>query len=664
MSPAVLVVDDDGQATPANCNASALAHSSISAAIAAASSGDLILVCPGVYVEQVTLNKDNVTVRSVSGPAVTVIRPTELVPAAVRITGNDSTFQGFRVEDTTSGHSHAHRLIFIQGDRVRVLDNVLRGRGPTGYSDSGILIRGGGVGDGVAADALVEGNEVSNLQNNGILAVSVSSNNAASDPVIQHNVVRGILGNGIAVDRVSGAEVRGNVVEGNTVGLYFSSSAALPAADCLFRCNDLVDNAEGARNEATDGRLMDARYNWWGDTRGPSGAGLGHGDSVTAQVEFAPWLVAPSGGVRCEAAAAALSSVPPALVSIPFATSGLEGSPLGVPSALSDFILGLVATDFENNRFLVYTGRGDGTFRLQRSYAVGRGPAAIVQADFDADGHADVVTANMLADSLSIAYGNGNGTFGRIHHLSSGGKRPRAVAIGDFNRDGWLDLAVANEGSNTVALFLGGADRAPVLARTLSLTGGLGPTAILAADINLDGLLDLALANALSHNVVILLGDGQGGFTEAGAFGVGRGPVALLATDFDRDGRVDLVSVNSEDESLSLLQARGGSRGVSFLRRDLKVGRTPLSLAGGEFVAGSPGIAVANFGEGTVSVFFRTEGRGGMAARLLRALADPAALTTGDFNGDGYLDLVVMGATARDLATFLNQGEGRFVLKR
>ena len=52
-SPSTLVVDDDGMATVADCNAPDPTYVTITAAIAAASPGDTIKVCPGLYNEQV-----------------------------------------------------------------------------------------------------------------------------------------------------------------------------------------------------------------------------------------------------------------------------------------------------------------------------------------------------------------------------------------------------------------------------------------------------------------------------------------------------------------------------------------------------------------------------------------------------------------------------------
>src|SRR5438132_9211168 len=56
-----LVVDDDGMASATDCNATTPAYPTISAAVAAASPGDTIKVCPGFYNEQVMVNKNNLT---------------------------------------------------------------------------------------------------------------------------------------------------------------------------------------------------------------------------------------------------------------------------------------------------------------------------------------------------------------------------------------------------------------------------------------------------------------------------------------------------------------------------------------------------------------------------------------------------------------------------
>src|SRR5262245_50078828 len=74
------------------------------------------------------------------------------------------------------------------------------------------------------------------------------------------------------------------------------------------------------------------------------------------------------------------------------------------------------------------------------------------------------------------------------------------------------------------------------------------PMAIVSADFNNDGHLDLATANPNGGTISVLLGDGRGGFGAAinsalGAF-AGANLANLTVADFDNDGNLDLAMAN------------------------------------------------------------------------------------------------------------------------
>lgn len=86
LSAATLVVDDDGHASASDCGAASVAASTIQAAVDAAASGDLVLVCPGNYDELVTVATNDLTIRA-AGPGATV-RPSSVAVNTNLLSGN------------------------------------------------------------------------------------------------------------------------------------------------------------------------------------------------------------------------------------------------------------------------------------------------------------------------------------------------------------------------------------------------------------------------------------------------------------------------------------------------------------------------------------------------------------------------------------------------
>src|ERR1019366_7334566 len=78
-----------------------------------------------------------------------------------------------------------------------------------------------------------------------------------------------------------------------------------------------------------------------------------------------------------------------------------------------------------------------------------------------------------------------------------------------------------------------------------------------AADLNNDGILDLAVPNFTGNTVAILLGNGDGTFTAAASPTVGNGPQSIVAADFNSDGVLDLATANYTDGTISVLLGKG-----------------------------------------------------------------------------------------------------------
>ena len=157
--------------------------------------------------------------------------------------------------------------------------------------------------------------------------------------------------------------------------------------------------------------------------------------------------------------------------------------------------------------------------------AVGDQPVGIATEDFDGDGSQDLATANSGSGDVTILLGAGDGTF-----TEAGGSPVAAgagaadVAAGLFDGDANVDLAVANSSDDTVTILLGNGDGTFTEEASSPIAVGSAPFSIVAADLDGAGGLDLAVADSGSNAVTILLGNGDGTFTEEGSSPVAAKP--------------------------------------------------------------------------------------------------------------------------------------------
>ena len=94
------------------------------------------------------------------------------------------------------------------------------------------------------------------------------------------------------------------------------------------------------------------------------------------------------------------------------------------------------------------------------------------------------------------------------------GANPRQIAVGDYNGDGRPDLAVTNAGSNTVSILLRNGTSTAFAPEGIAMPVGTTPYGIAAGDFNRDGRTDAAVANSGSDSVQVLMrNSGNDGFT-------------------------------------------------------------------------------------------------------------------------------------------------------
>ena len=315
---------------------------------------------------------------------------------------------------------------------------------------------------------------------------------------------------------------------------------------------------------------------------------LGKGDGTFTQASGSPFsMYSPSAGT---------DPLPSAFAVGDFNNDGK------LDFAVSDF-------GYSFNNVPVLLGNGDGTFAASTAPANTNRPnsCAVAAADFNGDGGLDLAVGNDVYGALDILLGYGDGAFSEAVNspIFLGAIGQCSVAVGDLNGDGKLDLAIATSSANSVTILFGNGDGTFTAATGPSPATGKQPQSIVTGDFNGDGKLDLAIANAADNTVTILLGNGDGTFTQAAGspIAVGTAPYTIVAADFRANGKLDLATANSGSNDVTLLLGNGDGTFTQAPASPFPVGKVPYSLVVGDFNStGRPGLAVANSTDNTISI--------------------------------------------------------------
>lgn len=317
---------------------------------------------------------------------------------------------------------------------------------------------------------------------------------------------------------------------------------------------------------------------------------------------------------------------------------------------------------------------GLGSFGGSTSLTTGGGSSYSSKlGDLNGDGILDLVTAGSDGSngSATVRLGTGNGNFGVATSFATEGGNSYSLSLGDLNNDGILDLVTAGASGSDgyVTVRLGSGTGSFGIATSYTSESGYS-TGVTLGDLNADGILDLVttgITDGVAGYANVRLGNGNGSFGGATSYTTESAlSSAITLADLNRDNILDLITSGSNGAlgggtvTVRLGTGSGSFAAASSFATGLNLSRA-LSLGdlNGDGILDIATAGMNNFGVGYASVQLGTgNGSFGSATSFTTETAPSQAIALGDLNGDGALDLITAGEGFSDGYTTIRLGSG------
>ena len=330
----------------------------------------------------------------------------------------------------------------------------------------------------------------------------------------------------------------------------------------------------------------------------------------------------------------------------------------------------VISIDRFQQSIVIMGGNGDGTFTKTAEVPLsGSGnatPGHLVVRDFDEDGLLDIVVTVFGADEIRLLRNPGSLSFvpPSLSDVMTVGSEPLGIDSADFDGDGHWDLLIANSADQSLQILLGAGDGSFTAQTPIALNGVT--LATYAGDLNSDGFADAVVtmfdADESNPRLTLFQGDGDGNLTEMSMFALDTVSPTIQVDDLNDDGLVDLVFGQSSvfTDSVRILMNLGD---FNFAASSLVVGADPGSLSIADIDDDGDKDLVVPIGVGELRIALG-DGTGAFPEVVplegseftLPVPFGTNASAFADINGDGLADLLMSSHYTSYLWVSLNQG--------
>lgn len=316
-----------------------------------------------------------------------------------------------------------------------------------------------------------------------------------------------------------------------------------------------------------------------------------------------------------------------------------------VVANLTDFAVGVLYND------------GTGNFTLKRFQSY-KDPQELVIDDFDSDAFPDIVFTSAGTKTISYMGNDGSGEFINYNNLYDPAviTRPNSSVSLDFNGDGFTDVVAANSTTNTFSYFTGNGLGDYVFNSAIATSAT--PLSIQAGDYDGNTFNDVAILETAGPSLSIYPGNGAGAFGAPNVIGLSGTPTNLLSYDLDGDSDLDFVIVYNSG-AIEIYKNNAGT--ISFHANYTASLTGPTHVAAG-FIDGDNiiDLAICNNGNSRVQIYIGTGGASFTAGGNVTVSAGPDVVSLTDINGDTFLDFIVSYGATASISYALGNGSGGF----
>ena len=302
--------------------------------------------------------------------------------------------------------------------------------------------------------------------------------------------------------------------------------------------------------------------------------------------------------------------------------------------------------------------RGDGVYETEVLHTLPDFATSIATGDLNEDGRPDIVVVIGYTDTIEVLISQPDGNY-LDRRESLGVEFTNQIAIADYDGDGHQDVILGASTALRILLGLGDGE----FDGLRGFTGGAKRFAL--ADVDDDGLVDIAVTDGDGFRVRGRKRATYTAFDKAVVDFDERSTTSdITADDLDGDGRVDFLVVDrSPGRLLAYMRDRDGVWQRTF---EHAVDAWVTGVRTGDFDGdGVPDAAIVTRDPHSIQTFrglgdgtFDESGHFGIVAEDM--VTQPRAIEIADLDGDSRLDILHFGSARPGTGIFSGRGDGSF----